>query len=115
MNIHRLLIFISGICFLVVLSMNCGDDNTDAPAAAVPDTTAPVLAVTYTGGNDTLFVDTLTITGTVSDAGGILSVTVNDSAAIIQDSAWSYHLVMTPGPNVVVITAYDLLCYGLCE
>lgn len=74
------------------------------------DTVAPTLTVTNPAANALVTATTITVSGTVSDASGIRSVTVNGTAATINTStgAWSCSITpSTPGTIALTVIATD--------
>ncbi len=75
---------------------------------AQPDTTRPLVAVT-SHVNNALVTGNPTLAGTMSDTGGIASVSVNGGLATLGSGTWSKILTgLTPGSNTFTVIATDL-------
>jgi PKD repeat protein len=78
--------------------------STNAP----PDTTPPSLAILSPADYQLFTNDSITVTGTASDASGINSVTVNGAAAFVLDGTnWSAGFTLFFGTNTITVIATD--------
>ena len=68
---------------------------------------SPVLAIVSPTDYQTFTNASLVVTGTVSDVGGILSVTVNGTAATLIGTNWSEQVTLALGTNVLTVIATD--------
>lgn len=71
-----------------------------------PDTTAPALVIGAPADGQVFTTANITVTGTASDASGILSVTVNGTAAT-GTTSWSRAITLSPGSNTITVVARD--------
>lgn len=82
--------------------------NSFTVTAPVPtDTTAPVLTLSTLANNATTSNATLNVSGTVSDAGGIASLTVNGLTVTVTGGSFSTALTLTSGANSITTIATD--------
>ncbi|MET0752082.1 MAG: PKD domain-containing protein [Pyrinomonadaceae bacterium] len=89
------------------LNINNGQIIASTSAA---DTTSPTLNITAPANNSTTASATVNVSGTASDASGITSVMVNNSAASYNAStgAWSFaNLNLNLGSNTITVKATD--------
>ena len=73
------------------------------------DLIPPVLTIISPINGASIANDTITVTGTASDASGIASVTVNDAIAsgAADWTTWSAEVTLTEGPNIITAVATD--------
>jgi len=71
-----------------------------------PDITPPLLIVEQPMNGQTFVVNTTTVSGTASDASGIVNVTVNGILAN-GTTEWSKIITLTPGTNNITVVASD--------
>ena len=103
------------LCDTAIDLGSAGYDNiygygmTDALAAFGTDATPPVLTIISPTNGASIANDTITVTGTASDASGIASVTVNGALAngAADWSTWSAEVTLTEGPNIITAVATD--------
>jgi hypothetical protein len=78
-------------------------------AALVPltDTTGPTLNISSLSDGAVTGNATLNVAGTVSDASGIASLTVNNVAVTVTSGSFSYPLTLTSGANTITTVATD--------
>jgi hypothetical protein len=82
--------------------------NSFTVTAPIPtDTTPPALTISALADNATTNNATQNVTGTVSDAGGIASVTVNGTAVTVTNGAFSTALTLASGANTITTVATD--------
>ena len=91
---------------------NAGNQTSTITRYVMYDSAVPSLSVSApsgtSSGSPTYSVGTsYTVSGTVSDASGIKSVTVNGSAASISGSSFSKALTLSVGLNTITIVATD--------
>jgi hypothetical protein len=72
-----------------------------------PDTTPPTLAVTGPGNYQVFATNTITVTGSATDASGIKGVTANGAAASVNGNNWSAPCSLAPGTNAITVIATD--------
>jgi len=77
-------------------------------ATSTVDSAAPTLAVATLGGNTTTSNNTLRVTGSVLDADGIASVTLNGVSQTLTGGAFNSALALSPGANLISVVATDL-------
>lgn len=94
-----------------ILSWNCAGANggTTAACSAIYDTTAPALTVSTLSSGSATNQTPLNISGNVTDANGIASLTINGTAVTVSGSgAYSYALPLTTQGNIAInIVATD--------
>lgn len=87
---------------------NIASSNTLSYTVDIPDTTAPDLTVSSHTDNETITGSTVTLTGTVTDTGGVASVTVNGLSATLGTGTWSRTLTgLSAGTNTFTIIPTD--------
>ena len=102
---------LAGTC--IIAANQAGDGNYSAAVQTTQsitlDTIKPTLTVATPPDGLSTNVSPLNVSGTVSDASGIKSVTVNGTAAIVQpNDTFSYALPLAPeGNKVVTVIATD--------
>jgi uncharacterized repeat protein (TIGR02543 family) len=79
--------------------------NFTANAAA--DTTGPTLTISSLNNGAVTGNATLNVAGTVSDASGVASLTVNNVAVTITSGNFSYPFTLSAGPNIITTVATD--------
>jgi len=87
------------------VSVNTNSFTVSAPVPS--DTTPPALTVSTLANGATTTNATLNVSGTVSDAGGIASVTVNGAAVTVTSGAFSTALTLVSGANTITTIASD--------
>ncbi len=88
---------------------NSSASNVLSYSVAIPDTTAPVVAVSSHSDTQQITGSTVSLTGSVSDTGGVASVSVNGLSASLTGGTWSLTLTgLTAGNNAVTAVATDL-------
>ena len=90
---------------------NCAGTGggTTATCSTASDITAPLLSVSTLVNGAITNNATLNISGTVSDASGISSLTINSTATTFSGGSFSYPLTLQAGPNTITIVATDTL------
>lgn len=73
-----------------------------------PDITAPDLVVSTLAHNARTNNTALNVSGTVSDGGGLATLTVNSDAVTVSGGAFSTLIALAPGDNSLTVTAFDL-------
>ena len=78
-------------------------------AALVPltDTTGPTLNISSLSDGAVTGNATLNVAGTVSDASGVASLTVNNVAVTVTSGSFSYPLTLAAGANIITTVATD--------
>lgn len=71
------------------------------------ETVKPTLTVSTLADNAATNATPLNITGTVSDANGIDSLTINGTTVVVTNGAYSHALQLTEGANAIIIIATD--------
>lgn len=72
------------------------------------DSVAPNISLTSPAVGQMVSASAFTVTGTVSDGGsGLMSVTVNGSAASVMDGLFSLEITLSEGANAITATATD--------
>lgn len=103
--------FNNGILRGQIIANYLNINNGQIIASTAPtDTTLPTLNITAPANNSTTASATVNVSGTASDASGITSVTVNNSAASYNAStgAWNFaNLNLNPGSNTITVKATD--------
>jgi len=101
-------LFFSGLSLAALFSFyGCFITATEE----VPDTKGPSLSIDAVA-DDTVTVDTMTITGTASDTSGVarIEITLPDTTAFISAGSggrWSYLAYLTAGENSISVKAVD--------
>ena len=81
---------------------------SSASATFIVDNTVPTLAVNTLANNIVTSNDTLNVTGTVSDANGVQTLTVHgDTVTIDPDGSFTHAVVLTIGANTIAVVATD--------
>src|SRR5206468_3999391 len=97
--------FFGGSASFDGVSMPVGG-STNISKATSADTTPPTSNITSPVSNQVFTSANITVSGTASDASGILSVTVNGSAAT-GSSNWSRTITLSRGSNIITVIATD--------
>jgi uncharacterized repeat protein (TIGR02543 family) len=84
-------------------------DSAVAAFVAVDDATGPTLTISTLATNAITNTATLNISGTVTDASGVASLTVNTTAVTITNGSFSTAVTLVPGANSITIIATDTL------
>jgi hypothetical protein len=79
----------------------------DGDWVLVLEATAPSLTITQPSDFQVFANSPVTVAGTVSDASGISSVTVNGAAATLGGSNWSAQVALSLGTNLLTVVATD--------
>lgn len=108
-NFARCLI-VSGILAAVLSACGGGGGSSDAPPPTA-DTAAPLAKINFPPSQALTITDSITVTGTASDAAGntISSVTVNNVAATSSDgfANWTATIALNSGDNTVTVATAD--------
>lgn len=89
---------------------NHGEERVNIAAFTVTapaDTTPPALTVSTLADGSATTNATLNVAGTVSDAGGVASVTINGAAVTVTGGSFSKALTLVSGANVITTVASD--------
>ena len=86
---------------------NGGTTATCQAGLTALDTIPPTLTLSSLANGATTTNPTLNVAGTVSDTGGVKSVTVNGQTVIITNSSFSSAVTLTEGPNTITTIATD--------
>ncbi|VVB96365.1 Bacterial Ig-like domain (group 2) [uncultured archaeon] len=81
--------------------------NVTFTPPVVPDTTPPLLIVTYPIDGHIFTTNSITMSGFATDASGIFSVTVNGAPATITGDLFTFTLTLIPGTNTIDVVAID--------
>lgn len=92
---------------LVATFTDEGGTVTAASASAVLDLAAPIVAIASHADGAGVSGTSVTLTGNVSDAGGLASFTVGGQSMPASNGNWSQTLALAEGENTFVATATD--------
>ena len=93
---------------ITAIATDSSGNHTPATAQITLDTTAPVVAITSPADGTTVRAQTLTVSGTVSDAtSGVNGVTCNGVAASVTGNAYTCSVTLSIGINAVSVVATD--------
>lgn len=96
-----------GMKNLVASFTDEGGTVTAASASVILDLAAPTVSVTSHTDGSGVSGTSVTLTGTVSDVGGLASFTVDGQSLPASNGNWSKTLVLAEGENTFVATATD--------
>jgi RHS repeat-associated protein len=96
-----------GVNTLVTTAIDAVGNATAVTRTVTRDTLAPILTVTTPTDNSTVTTDSVTVSGTVSDALAV-TVTANGVSLPVVSGAFTGKVPLEEGPNLIAIVATDL-------
>src|SRR5215831_11542058 len=105
---HGFVAHLAIVCVLLAVSA-CGGGGGSSQYASPPDTAAPSVSIASPANGVVTKASTLSVTGTASDNVGVISVTVNGTAATSSDgyATWSASIALNAGSNSITVSAKD--------
>lgn len=83
-------------------------NNNNTPLTVnVIDFTPPEIKIDKPGDGEIVDTDKITVSGTVEDTGGNITVSVNGAAAALSGTGWSAPVSLSYGENKIVVNAVD--------